>query len=100
MHLLWNSLHCQSLKTVLWDDFCQQFFQTCFNRVNQYLLSVARYLNQMVVDSICTVWALVGFVRHRPILAKEGGFLHLSQRLVPAAKNFERIHSQLRLITV
>jgi len=29
----------------------------------------------MVVDTICAVGAVVGFLRLRPILAKEGGFL-------------------------
>jgi len=34
----------------------------------------------MVVDYIGAVGAVVGFLRHRPILAKEGGFLHPLKR--------------------
>ena len=69
-------LNRQNLKPVLCGDFRQEFFQPCLNRPNQNLFSKARYPYHVVIDSICAVWAVVGFVWHTPILAKEGGFLH------------------------
>ncbi len=40
-----------------------------------------RYPLQMVIDYIRTImWAVFGFVWHRPILTKESGFLHLLKR--------------------
>jgi hypothetical protein len=80
MHMVGHNLNCQYLETVLCGDFCQQLFQPCLNRPNQNHLSIARYPNQMVIDYIRAVWAMVDFVWHRPILAKERGFLHPLKR--------------------
>jgi hypothetical protein len=41
----------------------------------------------MVVDSIGAVGAVVGFLWHRPFLAKERGFLHPLKQVVSAEKN-------------
>ena len=78
--MLRHDLNCQYLQPVLCGDFCQQLFQPCLDRANQNLFSIARYPDQMVVDYMCAVWAMVGFAWHRTILAKEGGFLHPLKR--------------------
>jgi hypothetical protein len=57
-------------------DFCQPFFQACLNMANQNLLAITGYPHQRVVDYLGAVGAVVGFLWHRPILAKERGFLH------------------------
>lgn len=62
-------------KPVLCSDFCQQLFQPCLNKPDQYLFPIVWYPNQIVVDDTRVVRAEVGFVWHGPILAKEGGFL-------------------------
>ena len=80
MHRVGHDLNCQNLKTVLHGDFCQKFFQPCLDRPNQTLFLIAQYPHQIGVFDICAVWAVVGFIRDRPILAKEVGFLHPLKR--------------------
>jgi len=80
MHRVGYELNCQSIKTESHGDFYQEFFQPRLERPNQNLVTMARVPNQMVVDTICAVWAVAGCVWHRPILEKEGGFLHSLKR--------------------
>lgn len=47
---------------------------------NHNPLTITRYPNQMVVDYIGTMWAVLWFIGHRNILAREGGFLHPLKR--------------------
>lgn len=75
-----HDLNCQYFKPVLRGDFCQQFFQSCLNMANQNLFAITWYPHQRVVDYIGAVGAVVGLLWHRPILAKERGFLHLLKR--------------------
>ncbi|HEY9152052.1 MAG TPA: hypothetical protein VIN60_04135 [Anaerolineales bacterium] len=55
-------------------------FLNRIDRANQNLFAITQHPNQVVVDYMRTMWALVGFVWHRTILAKEGGFLHPLKR--------------------
>ena len=80
MHVSRHDLNCQYFKPVLGSDFRTQFVQSCLDRPNQNLFPIARYPDQMVVDYIRAVWAVVGFLWHRPIFAKERGFLHPLKR--------------------
>ena len=80
MHMVGHNLNCQNFKTGLCGNFRQQLFQPRLDGANQNLFSIARYPNQMVVDFIRTVWPMVGSLWHRPILAKERGFLHPLKR--------------------
>jgi hypothetical protein len=73
MPMVGHDLNSQYPKPVFRGDFCQEFFQSRLDRSNQQLFSVAWYPDQMVVDYIHAVRGVVGFVWHRPILAKEGG---------------------------
>ena len=71
-----HHLDRQYLNTVLCGDFRPQFFQPCLDRSNQNPFSIAQYPDQVIVDYLRAVWAVVGFVWHTTILAKDGGFLH------------------------
>jgi len=75
-----HDLNCQYFKPVLRGDFCQQSFQSCLNMANPNLFALTWYPHQMVVDYIGAVGAVVGFLWHRPFLAKERGFLHPLKR--------------------
>ena len=55
MHVVGHDLNCQYLKTVLCGDFCQMLLQPRLDRANQNLFAIARYPDQMVVDSIRAV---------------------------------------------
>ena len=76
MHMVGHNLNCQVFKSVLRGNFSQLIFQPCLNWPIQNPFAITQYQNQIVVDYIHAVWAMVGFLRYRPIFAKERDFLH------------------------
>jgi len=79
-YVIRHDRNCQDLRPILRGSFRPQVFPPYLDRARGNLFPIARYQNQMVVDRRRALWTVIGCVRHRPNLAKEGGLLHPQKR--------------------